>query len=88
MVDEREDNEDTGETKVCSKCNLSKRFDQFNADGRRGDGKRASCKDCDSKLKKSIRDANLQLYRSRNRANNKKLRDKRREGSGSDGRAT
>jgi hypothetical protein len=64
---------------------LPKPYGDFNADSRRLDGKRASCKECDSKVKKQIRDNNIALYRARNAANNKKYRDKKREGSGPDG---
>ena len=54
------------ETKTCSKCDEEKPYDQFNADSRRKDGKRASCKTCDALQKKRIRSANLEEYRRRN----------------------
>ena len=60
--------------KDCSKCEQFKSFTEFNADSRRKDGKRASCKDCDSAQKKLIRDNNLAEYRRRNAENNKNYR--------------
>ncbi len=66
------------DTKVCSKCTLEKSLDDFNADSRRGDGKRASCKLCDSEKKKQIRNNNLEVYRERNRENNRQYRERKR----------
>ena len=62
------------ETKTCSKCGEEKPYDQFNADSRRKDGKRASCKTCDAEQKKKIRQANLDEYRRRNAENNRNYR--------------
>ena len=66
--------DDNEETKVCSKCEIEKSFSDFNADSRRKDGKRASCRDCDSIIKRRIREANLEEYRRRNAENNRKYR--------------
>lgn len=61
-------------SKTCSKCDTEKTLDQFNADSRRKDGKRASCKECDAAQKKQIRENNLELYRQRNAENNRNYR--------------
>ncbi len=61
-------------SKTCSKCDVNKPYDQFNADSRRKDGKRASCKECDAAQKKRIRESNLELYRQRNAENNRNYR--------------
>lgn len=71
------------DTKICTKCNQEKDVDKFNADSRRADGKRASCKECDAEIKKQIRNANLTEYRARNRENNKRFRDRQRGTNGS-----
>ena len=60
--------------KVCSKCELEKDMSEFNADKRRKDGKRASCRDCDATHKKRIRDGNINEYRRRNREANRAFR--------------
>jgi hypothetical protein len=65
---------DPQESKPCSKCGEEKFYDQFNADSRRKDGKRASCKTCDAAQKKQIRTSNLDEYRSRNAENNRNYR--------------
>lgn len=62
------------EVKVCSKCDEEKSFDEFNADSRRKDGKRASCKACDAAQKKRIREGKLDEYRRRNAENNRNYR--------------
>jgi hypothetical protein len=62
------------ESKTCSKCELELPLAQFNADSRRKDGKRASCKSCDAAQKKRIRENNLEEYRRRNAENNRKYR--------------
>lgn len=65
--------------KICSKCDEEKSLDQFNADSRRKDGKRASCKTCDATQKKAIRDRNLAEYRQRNAEANRKYRKRIKE---------
>ena len=65
--------------KTCSKCKILKPYSEFNADSRRKDGKRASCKECDAKKKKQIREANIEKYRKRNVINNKRYRDRLRQ---------
>jgi len=60
--------------KNCSKCDELKSLDEFNADSRRKDGKRASCKQCDAAQKKDIRERNLAEYRRRNAENNRRYR--------------
>lgn len=65
---------DHQENKTCSKCGEEKPYDQFNADSRRKDGKRASCKTCDALQKKRIREDNLDDYRRRNAENNRNYR--------------
>ena len=60
--------------KLCSKCELVKDMDEFNADKRRKDGKRASCRECDSVHKKRIRDDNIDEYRRKNREANRAFR--------------
>lgn len=67
-------NEDLQEYKACSKCDEEKSLDQFNADSRRKDGKRASCKTCDAEQKRHIRHSNLESYRRRNAENNRNYR--------------
>ena len=62
------------ESKTCSKCEEDKPFTEFNADSRRRDGKRASCKVCDAEQKKRIRTNNLEEYRKRNAENNRNYR--------------
>ena len=62
------------EVKVCSKCNTEKSYSEFNADSRRKDGKRASCKSCDAEQKKKIRQKNLEEYRRKNAENNRNYR--------------
>ena len=74
MSDSETDLQESEDSKVCSKCDVDKLFSEFNADSRRKDGKRASCKGCDSILKKSIREANIDQYRRRNAENNRKYR--------------
>lgn len=64
------------ETKRCSKCNLERPFDEFNADSRRKDGKRASCKTCDAQHKKVVRDNNIDEYRQKNREANRAFRER------------
>lgn len=64
------------DVKVCSKCELEKDFDEFNADSRRKDGKRASCKTCDAAHKKRIRDSNIDEYRRKNREANRAFRSR------------
>lgn len=65
--------------KTCSKCDEVKPLDQFNADSRRKDGKRASCKQCDASQKKQIRQRNLKEYRRKNVLNNRKYRRRLKE---------
>lgn len=65
--------------KTCSKCDEVKPLDQFNADSRRKDGKRASCKQCDADQKKQIRQRNLDEYRRKNALNNRKYRRRLKE---------
>jgi hypothetical protein len=67
-------NTDHQESKTCSKCKEEKFLDQFNADSRRKDGKRASCKTCDAAQKKRIRSRDLDEYRRRNAENNRNYR--------------
>lgn len=67
-------NEDLQDSKTCSKCEEEKSLDQFNADSRRKDGKRASCKTCDAEQKRLIRHSNLDAYRRRNAENNRNYR--------------
>jgi len=74
MSDSKTDQQENEDTKTCSKCEVEKPLSSFNADSRRKDGKRASCKDCDSAQKKRIREANINLYRQRNAENNRKYR--------------
>ena len=64
------------DTKTCSKCELEKDVDEFNSDRRRKDGKRASCRDCDSAHKKRVRDDNIDEYRRRNREANRAFRSR------------
>lgn len=66
------------DVKVCSKCELEKSFGEFNADRRRKDGKRASCKECDAAHKKRIRDDNIEEYRRKNREANRVFRARQR----------
>jgi hypothetical protein len=66
--------EDLQDSKLCSKCEEEKPFCEFNADSRRKDGKRASCKACDAEQKRRIRGANLEEYRRRNAENNRNYR--------------
>lgn len=65
------------EVKTCTKCEEELPLDEFNADKRRKDGKRASCRKCDAKQKKNIRDSNLEEYRKRNREANRALRERK-----------
>ena len=65
---------DYQETKECSKCSIEKPYDEFNADNRRKDGKRASCKICDAEQKKRIRTSNIEKYRRNNAENNRNYR--------------
>lgn len=58
-------------TKNCSKCKMELEITEFNADSRRKDGKRASCRACDADHKKGVRDANLDEYRKKNREANR-----------------
>lgn len=74
MSDSETDLPENEDSKTCSKCEVEKPLSLFNADSRRKDGKRASCKECDAILKKRIRDANLETYRRRNAENNRKYR--------------
>ncbi len=74
MSDSKTDLLENEDSKVCSKCDVEKLLLEFNADSRRKDGKRASCKSCDSTLKKRIREANIDQYRRRNAENNRKYR--------------
>ena len=67
------------EVKTCTKCDEELLFEEFNADSRRKDGKRASCRSCDAKQKKKIRDDNLDEYRKRNREANRALRDRKKQ---------
>lgn len=71
MSDSKADHQ---ENKICSKCDEEKSFDEFNADSRRKDGKRASCKICDAEQKKRIRYNDLESYRLRNAENNRNYR--------------
>lgn len=71
MLDSSDDLQDS---KVCSKCEEEKTLCEFNADSRRKDGKRASCKTCDAEQKRRIRGANLEEYRRRNAENNRNYR--------------
>jgi len=68
---------ETEETKSCSKCFEEKSYCEFNADSRRKDGKRASCKICDAAQKKQIRTDNLVEYRRKNAENNRNHRIRR-----------
>ncbi len=72
-------NKDLQECKICSKCKTEKPLSEFNADSRRKDGKRASCKLCDAALKKKIRQANIEEYRRRNAENNRNYRRRKRQ---------
>lgn len=65
---------DLQENKSCSKCEEEKPFSEFNADNRRKDGKRASCRTCDAIQKRQIRTSNLEDYRRRNAENNRNYR--------------
>ena len=67
------------EVKICSKCNVELPYSKFNADSRRKDGKRASCKNCDSILKKSIRENNTEIYKRRNAINNRNYRARKKD---------
>ena len=67
-------NEDLQDSKSCSKCEEEKTLCEFNADSRRRDGKRASCKECDAAQKRRIRGDNLEEYRRRNAENNRNYR--------------
>lgn len=62
--------------KTCTKCGIPQPDEDFNSDNRRKDGKRASCRACDSLQKKQIREDNLDEYRRRNAENNRKYRQK------------
>lgn len=62
--------------KTCSKCDELKPVDEFNADSRRKDGKRASCRTCDAAQKKAIREANKEKYRTLNARNNRRYRER------------
>lgn len=68
------------ETKVCSKCKTEKPYSDFRADSRRKDGKRASCRECDKKQQKAIRDANLEKYRALNVERNREYRERLKKG--------
>ena len=65
------------DSKTCSKCSEEKLFEDFNADNRRKDGKRASCKTCDAAQKKHIRSSNIDEYRRRNAENNRNYRSRK-----------
>ncbi len=65
------------DSKTCSKCDEEKLFEDFNADNRRKDGKRASCKTCDAAQKKHIRSSNIDEYRRRNAENNRNYRSRK-----------
>lgn len=67
-------------SKACSKCKIEKPYSEFRADSRRKDGKRASCKDCDKKQQKAIREANPEKYRALNAERNREYRQRRKEG--------
>lgn len=67
-------NKDLQENKICSKCEEEKPLCEYNADSRRKDGKRASCKLCDAVQKKRIRHSNIDEYRRRNAENNRNYR--------------
>jgi hypothetical protein len=69
------------EVKICTKCEKELPLSHYNADSRRKDGKRASCKDCDAQQKKAIREANLDKYRRMNAERNRELRERRKGGS-------
>lgn len=62
------------EVKTCSKCKTEKPYSEFRADSRRKDGKRASCKECDKKQQKQIREDNLEKYRMLNAERNREYR--------------
>jgi len=81
MSDLETDQPENEEVKTCTKCELELPFSSFNADSRRKDGKRASCKECDSAQKKQIRDNNLQEYRRRNAINNRNYRARKQDES-------
>jgi hypothetical protein len=74
MLDLNTDPLGNEDSKVCSKCDEEQPFSNFNADSRRKDGKRASCKICDAELKKKIRESNIDTYRRKNAENNRKYR--------------
>lgn len=67
------------EVKTCTKCEAELPMEEFNADKRRKDGKRASCKQCDAIQKKKIREDNLDDYRQRNRDANRAYRERQRK---------
>tara|TARA_R100001244_G_scaffold25113_2_gene25351 strand:+ start:18518 stop:18757 length:240 start_codon:yes stop_codon:yes gene_type:complete len=67
------------EVKTCTKCEEELPMEEFNADKRRKDGKRASCKACDAIQKKKIRENNLEEYRQRNRDANRAYRERQKK---------
>ena len=79
MSDLKTDPKENEEVKTCSKCELELPYGRFNADSRRKDGKRASCKDCDAAQKKRIRENNLEDYRRRNAINNRNYRARKKD---------
>lgn len=79
MSDLKTDLKENEEVKDCSKCGLELPYSRFNADSRRKDGKRASCKDCDAILKKRIRENDIDNYRRRNAINNRNWRARKKD---------
>lgn len=65
----------TGE-KTCSKCGLPKRLDEFHAETRRRDGRRAECKECANARKRQDKENNrkrMRKYRAANPEINKRI---------------
>ena len=69
--------------KICNKCDKEKPMDQFNADARRKDSKRSSCRECDAVQKKEIRQNNIVEYRRKNAEANRRYRKRLKDDLGS-----
>lgn len=66
------------EYKICTRCYCEKSVEEgYVADSRRKDGKRSTCKECDSEIKKKIRSS--EVYRKKNAEAQKLYRQKQKQ---------
>ena len=71
--------EQTVNSKVCTKCNVEKSFDEFNKDKYKKDGLRSECKECEKQHRQANKEKISERAKQYNQANKEKISEQKKQ---------